>query len=790
MFKNYLQVAFRHFWKNKTYLIINLIGMGLAIGICITTYLNSVFNASFDEYHEKKDNLFLVSAIQETLDDIRPTTLTPIPLIPYIKEQLSGIKRASRMGYERAIVRNGDHIFHEALYFAEPEFLDMFTFPLKYGDKQKLQDPRSIFLTPEMAEKYFGEQNVVGREISFRFYDSVSVPLIVAGVFEERPKSSAFQFGLLANYELWLDVSDLDETNWRYWAYASFVELEDPKMAEQIASGINPLLENQNEARNDRRIKQCYLVPVEGIGAEVRATGGNPVIGMNLHKAAVWGPAITAILILFTSCINFVNTTIASSTQRLREIGIRKVLGGSRGQLIVQLLTENVLLALMGMLVGLAVAEILVPAYSALWPDLHIAMNYSEHSSLILFILGLVVLTGLVAGAYPALYITRFKPVSIFNGKTKFGGNSKISQVLLVFQFVISFIAIGGGLIMNRNANYQETVDMGYNKESVISVPVQDVGTYERFRQQVSNYPEIVSMDGSRSQIIYSWYYADINHKGTQLEADYFQIGHDYLKTLGIQLVEGRDFDRSRGTDSERAVIVNQNMVDRLALEDPIGTELWVDSASHTIIGVTKDFFTRGLWDPVEPVVMKLTKEDNIRYLVVRTNADQLISVNEKLATDWAGLFPDTPYPGYFMEDHLVEAKRTTRNIRNVSGFMAIVATILSAIGLFALVSLNILKRQKEIGVRKVFGASVSQITQLISSNIFWMLLISIGLAIYPTISLYQGMLDSIYYYNSGINGFDMGVAGILLLLAAMATVGKSVYRAATVNPVEILRDE
>ena len=791
MFKNYLKITLRSLMKSKVFVLINVLGMGIALACCIVAYLNYDYNSSYDVQHKGVESVYRINFIRQFQERTTKYGITPSPMVNSLRENLTGIDNIIRYSSPRGNVRIGDEVFGTTIAFTDPDLLDVFTFPIISGSAKELNDKGKILISDELADKYFGDDDPLGKQIT-QLYGEGSKEYIVGGVFEKMVPNSSFQFDALTNYDNYYDVNpEDDETSWRDYSTV-FLNIKNKSRLPVVTEHLQTYIEAQNIARDDFKISQFYLEPFEGFAIRAQEEQiRSHWFRQSVPAAAIFGPSVMAVLLLLIACFNFTNTSIAISSKRLKEIGIRKVMGGMRKHLVLQFLGENVLLCLMALVVGLFMAELLVPAYNELWDFVVLDLSYADNLGLILFLVGLLIFTGLIAGSYPALYITKFEPTTILKGTFQVGGTSFFSRVLLTLQFVITLQAIVVGVSFVQNAQYQEDLDVGFDKSGVIYARLSDEGEYQTYRNSLASDTRITTMAGSKDQLFSSYYNDPIKYEELVREVDILDVGDEYIATMGMTLLEGRDFRKDSETDRKEAAIVNEEFVKTYGWDDPIGKRVvWRDTVQLYIVGVVKDFYSNGFWDPLEPTMLRYTSTDLYTHLIVRAPTKDIIAINETMESRWKELFPNKMYSGDFLDEGMVESLEVNNNIVTMLVFLATIATLLSISALYTLVSLNIIKRLKEIGVRRVLGASVGNVIRIVNKE--FVIILSIA-AIFGSLAGYfmsNMLMSSIWTYYLTIGTVSFLIPILFIFIVATVVVVTKVMKAATTNPALILRDE
>ena len=497
-----------------------------------------------------------------------------------------------------------------------------------------------------------------------------------------------------------------------------------------------------------------------------------------------------SLFILLITCFNFTNISIAFASGRLKEIGIRKVIGGFRAQLIRQFLTENIVLCLLASAVGLIFVFFLLPTVNQL-TNVDLSPDYAKDYGFWLFLIFIPAVSAIFSGLYPAVYVSSFQPIMILKGKTSLASSNRFTRFLLISQFSLSCFALVVGIVMSQNASFQGKADFGYSINEVAVVAVNNPREYNVYSQVIQQHPEIKSVAGCTQQIGDDTYTQTAKAGNNQVQAQVAAVGGEaYLNSMGIRLVEGRHFYNS-GADADESILVNQTFLQRLQITQPLGQRIMLDSVNYTIVGVVNDYKEYGLHGLIPPCVLRMAKADAYKFIVVRADKNKLPQVTKYLQTAWHQVLPNIPYRGYLQSDLIEKEIRMTQSFKSIAFFLAIVTLLLSASGLFAQISLNIDKRSKEIGIRKILGASVLQIIGLVNREFIRILLIAfvVGSALgYLFTSKF--IFQVIYQYHP--NAGPMPYIGTFLIMVGCcaAIIGTKVFRAASANPIERLHAE
>jgi putative ABC transport system permease protein len=791
MFRNYLLVTFRNLWKNKIFTLINIAGLAIALAVCIVAFFNHMFNYEFDRTHENFDEIYRITCFRDMQGREQEYGVVPATLGLQIKKDIPGVERSARLMRTRSPLKRGDDIFQAQVSYIDPEFLDIFTFPMVYGDKKSIASQGNILLSREMSETLFGDEFPVGKTISIVNDQNQEFTYTVGGVFADLPENSSFRIDVLSHYDNFLLMWNANDSNWKLNTTVHFVQVPDRSMLSSVTAGLKNYLPVQNRAREDFRINRFSLIPLKDVGSTSRNLWSSGLMP-SLHPAALFAPPIMAIFILLIACFNFANTSIATFNRRLKEIGLRKTFGGMRSQLITQFMVETFIICFLALLAGLAIASFLVPAYSNLWEYMSIELTFSKYAFFWVFMVLLLCLTGFIAGVYPAIYVSSFSPINVLKGASPFHGSGRLSVTLLTLQFTISVMALVMGITFARNTVYQNTLDLGYDRDNLLVVPV-PVSLFTLFRNEIITNPKVTGTGGTWNHIGWGGYRRPVKDAEKQLEVEFLDIGPDYAQTMGLRLIGGRFFDKERANAdrSNKSIIVNRKLVNDFGWTEAVGKTITLyDTTTLTVIGVVEDFYTSGLWQKIEPSVLRLSGRDEFGVLVVRANPDDVPAVLEFLDKKWKELATNQIFNGSSQEDTLEEEKNINESILKVNVFLAIVASLLSLIGMYNLVSLDIIRRTKEVGIRKIQGAPLPVIMLLLSKKFIIILIIASILGCAGGYYLSLMLMDSIWDYFVKIGAGILLSSALIMIIATILTLSIKIIRAAMKNPVESLRYE
>jgi len=789
MIKNYLVVAIRNLVKNRLFTFINILGLGIGLSVCIVAYFNHMFNYDFDRTHENFASIYRINSYRDMQGREQEYGIVPATLGLEIKKDIPGIDYAARLLRSGSPVKYGENIFPSQISYVDPEFLKIFTFPMIMGNHESLEQHGNVLLSRKMATTLFGNEYPVGKSISIINDNQKEFTYTVSGVFEDLPDNSSFRIDILTHFDNFLLMWQINDADWKQWVNALFIQVNNKSLLPSITESLKDYLPVQNRAREDFKINRFTLIPLKDVGKNSRVIWSSGLFP-SLHPAAVVAPPVMAIFILLIACFNFANTSIATFSKRLKEIGLRKTFGGQRSQLVTQFMIETLIVCFLALFVGVLIAEFLVPAYSNLWSYMTLKLTFTGNGFFWIFLVILVLVTGFTAGVYPAIYVSSYNPASVLQGTSTFRGSGRLSAILLTLQFSISVMALIMGLVFARNSEYQNSLDMGYDKDQLLVLPIAPEN-YNSLRTEILANPKVISAAGTQNHIGFGSYRRPVKDADKQLEVDVMDIGPEYASTMGLRLVEGRLFDRVReAADRENnSIVVNQKLLEDFGWDEGTGKVLTLyDTTRLNIIGVVKDFYIGGLWQEVEPAILRLVRNENYYVIVVRASHSDLPGILESMESTWKSMVPNSIFGGRPQEELMEEAKDINNSILKVNVFLAIVATILSLIGMFNLVSLDIIRRTKEVGIRKIQGAPVPNIMFLISKKFIYILGFASLLGCLGGYYLSYQLLDSIWDYFVKIRAGLLVTAVLILFIATLLTLSVKIAKAARRNPAVSLR--
>lgn len=794
MIKNYFRVAFRSLRKNKSYVIINTFGLGIALACCIAAYLIIAYNIEFDSFHktEKVGNIYAIHAHAREKDgSIRKTVTAPMVMAPLATHEIAGIERYTRYISDGGNMRFGDNVFSERISFADSTFFEMFDFPLIKGSYESFKNKYSIYINEELAKKYFGDEDPVGKLLVLNFPNDNEIEVIVGGVLDKIPLNNSFVFDAMMRIENYLDIYDLGLDNWSDWRDpATFLELTSAQNASAISKQFDKYIPIRNEVKTDVVINGYKLESFKAAFSqdEVNTWWTNGRIG----AAPLIIFSSMALLILLIACFNLTNTSIAMTAQRLKEVGVRKAVGAGRSQIVAQFLFETVVTITLSLLAGLLMAQLIVPTFTEMW-GLEYGMEDLNGLNLFVTLITLVFIASLLAGIYPALFNSKFKPVVLLKGNVKIKGTNGLTRTLVASQFALSVIVLIAGIVFIQNTKYQEQIKFGYDKERVIIVSIQNESEFKSMEAELLRNPKIQNIAVSDHHVGYNTYQFPVLVDTGEYEARLLGVGKNYFETMGFKFASGRPFNLDNASDQNEGAIVNKAFLKKAGLEeDALDKVITIHGSRRRIIGIMENHIDN-LYASKEPEAMVFypAVSNVLKTLLVRTEPADIAEIQKYLEATWKRLFPTKPFESRFQEDVVLQnTKEVNANLEKIFIFLTILGGLLSASGIFALASLNIAKRTKEIGIRKALGATVTNIVELLNREFVIILSIAVILGAAGGYFVTDAMLSEIFAYRISVGMIPVILCSLLIFIIGIVTTSSTILKAARLNPVDTLRDE
>ena len=790
MIKNYFKIAWRNLLHNKTFSLINIFGLALGMTCSLLIMLWLKDELKRDRFHANDKRLFRVMENQYYSGDISTFPSTPGILAENIVKDIPEIEMASQMLWEeQPLFTVGDKFDKEKGRYVQKDFLRMFSFKLVKGDAATaLARPDAVVISEKLADKYFKGEDPIGRMIKIDGKESV----VVTGVLEEVPELSSLKFDFLLSYDIWFKKNDWAK-EWDNNGPRCYVMLAPNALVENVNAKIKGYIKSKKKDSNVDLFLQNY-----GESYLYSNWDNGKQAGGRIEYVRIF--SFVAVIILLIACINFMNLATARSLRRAREIGVRKVVGAGKRQLIAQFIGESMFVSFLAILFSLLIVALILPSFNVL-TEKNLAIDLADPAFL-LIVVGLTVVTGVISGSYPALFMSTLKPIVVLKGLLKFkSGATYFRKGLVVFQFALSIFLILGMIIIYRQISYINNKNLGFAKEDLLYMPLEGglQKTFFAFKDELLKQPGIKNISSAQSSPLevgsstqgVRWPGKDTTKL---ILFSNNPITYDYVKTMGIELLAGRDFDPSYSLDTMN-YLVNEAAARKIGYKDPVGKELTMWGDKGTIIGLMKDFHHNSLHVPIEPLILRLYKGSWVKVggywgnVIIRTEKGQSKQALASMEKVFKKFSPGFPFKYYFTDDEIEKNYKAEYTVSKLSRYFAFLAIFISCLGLFGLVTFTAEQKTKEIGIRKVLGASVTGIVRMLSKDFLKLVLLAAVIA-FPVAwwLMHKWLMD--FEYRIDIGWWVFVVAGIVALLIALLTISFQSIKAAIANPVKSLRTE
>ncbi len=806
MLHNNFKIAIRHILRYKGHSCIKIFGLSLGIASCIFIYLFIADELSFDNFHKNGEQLFRFVQIQFDRDSGKETGLQqyiPTPVGPELIQSIPEIKHQTRLVNGAGAVRYKEKIFREFLTMVDSSFLEMFTFPLVAGDPQSaLSDDHNIVLTRKYAAKYFGAENPLGKTLTIT-YGKLIEDYMVTGIAQDLPSNSTIQFNILIHFNNLPAVLNNPDilTDWNRWYCPLFVQLQPNVTSEQAALKLEQFCQQHYSTTIKRHMEEGHdpftfgLQKVKDMHLDTRVAGTAGLSTSYLLSSI-------ALAILLIACVNFMNLSIGLSSVRSVEVGMRKVFGAERKQLLWQFWSESFVISLFATVLALMFTEFLIPKFNIL-SGRQLSLITLFGGAHWLALLGIAVFTSIIAGSYPALIMSSFRPVDIMKGKLKIGGRTTLTKGLVVFQFALSVILGISAVILGKQVAFMTNRNLGYVSEGLVVImtqenePSESERIFQRFRNQVNSHSQIQGLTASNREFGLFLPGSMLELDGHKIHYRYNRVNPDFLETMKINLIQGRDFSSNIAADTN-ALIVNQRFIEELgpdfALEKNLGDISKGFPYNGRIIGVVENCHFASLRNEIEPLILYVgegtsPRRNTYSRIFARIETGELKATMAFMENAWKKIQPDKPFIAYFQDDAIKslydQEKRWSAIIRHAS----VLSLLLACLGIFGLTSITLSRRVKEIGIRKVLGASAGQIVYLATREFIFLITLA-NIIAWPFVFFMMKRVLQNYPYRIDVAFYYFVSAWIASVLIAILTIFYLSAKAALQNPIDSLRYE
>ncbi len=787
MFRNYLKIALRSLLKNKLYSFINVFGLALGMACALLIGLWVKDELSYDRFLPDAENIYFVRFNTTFNGEVGTNWTTPGPLQEAIAKDIPEVAAVTKINWNNeTLIKVGEKTAKEYGRYATSDFFGVFDLPAIYGDpKTALAQPNQIVITRKIAEKFFPNGLALNKTLQLnndKFYT-------VGAVIENLPTNATVQFDWLVNFK----VQEQDwMKSWGNNSYLTYARLKPETTAAQAEAAMKSIYARYAPERKDAKDTYPILHPLTNVYLYSEYKNGK-VVGGRIEYVRIF--SLVALFILLIACINFMNLATARSAMRAKEVGVRKVVGALRSSLIGQFVSESILTSLLAIILALGMVWLVLPTFNNVF-EKQLTLSLTN-PALWLSIAGLVLVTGLLSGSYPALFLSGLQPVRILKGALQLGtGPAQFRRTLVVFQFSLSIFLIVGILAVGRQMNYLRTKNLGLDRENIVHIPLEgeiaQPKKVDAFRQEVMRLPTITSATTAADLPInitassgdLKWPGKDLN-LGTNVACMF--VGGDFIQTMNIKLVAGRDFQTNSLADSSN-YLINEAAAKLMGMTNPVGKQIEFWQGKGRVIGLMKDFHLNSLHQAIMPLVV-CYGAPNSNYLLARTRPGQTTQAIAELERLTKQFNPNYPFTYHFVDEAYQQLYQSEQQVSTLVNYFGVLTILISCLGLFALAAFTAEQRTKEIGVRKVLGASVANIVGLLSQDFLRLVLIALVLATPLAWWAVDKWLHT-FEYRAELTWWVFGVAGVLAVAIAFLTVSYQSVKAALMNPANSLRSE
>lgn len=799
MIKNYFKIAWRNIWKNKVFSAINIIGLAVGMAAFMVIMMFVAYEKSFDNFHTK--NIYRLNEVQTVGQEgaTQKVALSMFPMGPALKAEFPEIKNFTRISWHEKyqMTYNSEKLFLPEAFAVDSTFFEIFDFKLISGDRRTaLKNPHSILLTEKTAKKLFGDADPIGKTVTH--YGDDTVTFAVTGVLANVPQNSQLQFDALFSfssiYKPWMF------TNWGGNWLNTYLDLVPGTNQAQFEKKF-PAFITRHLGKDGTKYMKLFVLPLKDVHSNSADIGLDYINHQKFDKKSTNLFAIIALIVMVIACVNFINLSTARSAERAKEVGIRKSIGAHRFQLAIQFLGETVLISFIALIFAIGLAELALPYINNL-SDRDINFSVFGSIGVISTVFGGTILIGLISGIYPAVYLSSFQAVRVLKGSIQIGKDKGLLRnILVVTQFASAIFLMIATIFVLKQLRYMQKQDPGYDREQIVNIPLDRITTkkYQLFKSELTGSTLVSGVTASQDILGSHLDQTGVTFKPAdgpklQLGTTLLVVDDNYLDLYKIKLAAGKNFSPDK-TLNGREFIVNEALAKELLKDHPkaplsslLGQQFGFDSLG-TIKGIAKNFNFNSLQYKIEPMFMVSAHQWDFRNISVKINGSNTAAAIAFIKTKWDSIYPDYPFEYQFLDDHFNEVYKADNQVSQIVGILAGLAIFISCLGLFGLASHSAEKRVKEIGVRKVLGASVQRIVLLLSGNFLKLVLIA-NIIAWPLAWYAMNRWLSGFAYRINITWITFAIIAFVSVLIALITISFQAIKAAVVNPVKSLRSE
>jgi putative ABC transport system permease protein len=812
MIKHYFKIAIRNLGRQKILSFINVMGLSIGLACFALFLLYAVNEFNFDRFHKNASSIYRVYRWSDAMEgrEAGGDVYMPSPLGPALKLDLPDVIDYVRFQdpWGESFIKIDGNVRRIRVSFADPSVFSVFSFPLRYGSPQgALKGLQSMVVTKRKAKELFGTDYVVGRTIEIKM-DEAFVPFTISAVTENIPANSSIQFEMLGNFN-YMETTNSGKrgvNNWHRSSYITYVQLNPGSGLVHDIQKLASFRHKYYPAEEEELKKEGFkwtgntppvrygLQPLKAGHTDTKIYGG---VVEQVNPKTIWILLAIAAGVLLIACINFTTLAIGRSARRAKEVGVRKVIGGERSQLITQFLSEAVILSILSGILGLLLAKLLLPYFNRL-SGRELQFSFSTYPEMIWMLTGLTLLVGLLAGSYPALILSGFKPLEVLKSKIRVNGSNFFTKALVTVQFALSIALIIGTMIILQQTKYMSGKNPGFNKDNIVVVDASDTKTreiYPLFRQALVSRADIAGIASAELGLgeDQGWSRSGFEYNGVHKDVYEYFIDHNYIPVMGMQLIAGRNFDPKIADDTVTSIIVNEAMVKDFGwtVDNAVGQKIkgYMESKTPVVIGVIKDFHYRPFKEKVDPQMFHHFADYSPYKFFVRIRPGNPAPALAAMQKAWTGVVADLPFKYSFLDENLDNFYKSERKWSNIIGWAGGISVFLACLGLFGLSALAAINRTKEIGIRKVLGASLPSIVKLLSKDFLKLVVVALLIAA-PVAWYFMNKWLQDFAYRISIGAWVFIAAGSLAIIIAFMTIGLQAMKAGVANPVKSLRTE
>jgi ABC-type antimicrobial peptide transport system permease subunit len=790
MIKNYFKLGLRNLAKNRLSSTINILGLALAVGCCMVVFEFFYWSINMDNFHHKLNKLFVIERISEKDGNQQLWGNSPAPMGPMLKADYPQIKNIARVKYTGVLIKQGDNVFRESVTFVDNSFYQMFDFPVKWGSQQRFSDLDGIVLTEELSEKLFSKVNPVGKNINVRFNKNGQETIVnftIKGVFAKQPIESSFHFSALVPSSR-MAALGMDKTgDWNQSSDITFIEADNEAALSPIYNHSKKYLQLYNAANKDDKIVAFNFQPLKTMN--FHAYKVNIERFNETHIAGYIMLLVIGISTLLLVYFNYMNIAIASASARLKEIGVRKVMGSSRKQIILQFILENVILCTIAIIVGLFLAKyIFIPWFSQI-ANIDLAKDLFTKPSTWLALLALIVISALSGAAYPSFYISAFKPVNIIKGNSKMGSKNNFRKALLGFQFFLTFLAISLSIAFIQETKQIKARPWGYTPTDNVVVTLDKSASFTAFKNELKKSNSVISVTGSVESLGNYSRQLVIKTEGKEQTVQSISALPGFTAQLGINVIKGRDMSPEFEADQTESVLINQAFLKQMHWTSGIGKTIEYQNHKYLVVGEVKDFYFENFQSPIGPLLLMGCKPEDVNSVYVKTTSGLFTNKHVQIEKAWKKVNPNLPFEYHYQDNVFDQYFNGFIQVSQVMGAASVIMIVISVSGIFGLALLILGRKMKEISVRKVLGAGIGNIIFLINKEF----LFAIGFAILLGAPLSLWLVRNLFNQISpeSVVSFTPLILSLIgLIVMTILSVSWHIYKAHTSNPTRYLKDE